>query len=130
MAKMLVGQPATAVPSPQRRPVKVPGMGNVTSLTPPQETARKQIEALRQKLLDISNRNPLASFRHSERARGHVRVIDELPDLLLEKLEAGQKLNFVALPEPTDEPADEKSDEFLMALEAARVTDEGLPSSC
>jgi hypothetical protein len=38
--------------------------------TPPptlqQQTARKQIKILRQKLLDITNRNPLASFRHSD----------------------------------------------------------------
>jgi hypothetical protein len=115
---------APGAPVTEHRPAKEAAMESAPPLTPPQETARKQIEVLRQKLLDVSNRNPLASFRHSERARGHVRVIDELPDLLLEKLEAGENLSFVALPEPPDEPTDEKSDEFLMVLEAARATDE------
>jgi hypothetical protein len=108
----------------ERGPVRKAGMERSTPPTPQQETARKQIEALRQKLLDPSKRNPLVSFRHSERARGHVRIIDELPDSLLEKLEAGNKLTFIALPEPPDQPGDERSDEFQMAFEAARVTDE------
>jgi hypothetical protein len=103
-------------PRVERGSARKAGMECSTLPTSPHQTARKQIEALRHKLLDISNRNPLASFRHSERARGHVRIIDELPDLLLEKFEAGEKLTVIALPEPPDEPADEKSDEFLWRL--------------
>jgi len=86
--------------------------------------ARVEIKELRWKLLDLSLRNPLISFRHSDRARTHIRVIDELPDQLLGKLISGKGLTFKPLPEPEDEPQDEKSDRFRVALEQARRGDE------
>jgi transcription elongation GreA/GreB family factor/DNA polymerase III delta prime subunit len=51
-------------------------------------------------------------------------VIDELPDVLFAKLCDGDKLTFCALPEPETEPPDEKTSEFQIELEAARLTDE------
>ena len=83
----------------------------------------QRLEGLRKQLLDLSNRNRLLSFRHSERARTHVRIIDELPDILFQRLRDGKRLRFKSLPEPEIEPRDEQSDEFLTALEAARATD-------
>jgi very-short-patch-repair endonuclease len=53
-----------------------------------------------------------------------VRVIDETPNFLYGRLLDGDTLTFAALPEPEDEPEDERSEEFLMALEVARMTDE------
>jgi len=91
---------------------------------PRTEVAESAIRSLRMKLLDLSARNRLLNFKHSDRARGHIRVIDELPDVLMEKLLAGRNLRFCALPEPEDEPKDEDADVFLMALEQARETDE------
>lgn len=91
---------------------------------PRTEAAREAIARLRLNLLDLTNRNNLVSMKHSDRARTHVRVIDELPDQLLNKLEGEKTLAFQSLPEPTDEPDDEKSDEFRFALAAAREHDE------
>lgn len=99
-----------------------PGIQRVAE-GPRTEAARKAIEKLRMNLLDISNRNKLISMKHSEKARTHVRVIDELPDQLMEKLEEGKPLAFKALPEPPNEPEDEKRDDFQMALEEARGSD-------
>ena len=82
----------------------------------------QRLEGLRKNLLDLSNRNRLLSFKHSERARTHVRIIDELPDTLYQRLTDGQRLLFKSLPEPASEPAEERSDVFLTELEAARAT--------
>ena len=87
------------------------------------EAARSAIEKLRMSLLDISNKNSLVRMRHSDKSKTHVRVIDELPDELLSRLENDRKLTFKALPPPPDVPEDEKTDAFLMALEEARQTD-------
>jgi len=64
------------------------------------------------------------NLRFSDRARSYVRIIDELPDVLYQKLTDGRKLTFRSLPDPEDEPEDERSDTFFLALEAARRSDE------
>lgn len=88
------------------------------------EVAEKLIADLRRRLLDLRNNSRLLNFRFSDRARTHVRIIDELPHIIYGKLLDGRKLTFAALPEPEDEPEDERSDEFLLAFEAARMSDE------
>ncbi len=86
--------------------------------------ASQVIEGLRAKLLDLTTRNPLLNYRHSDRAKAQVRVIDEIPDALHGFLTDGRSLVFRALQEPDDQPEDEKSDEFQIALEAERLEDE------
>jgi hypothetical protein len=86
--------------------------------------AERLIADLRRRLLDLSNRNRLLNFKFSDRARTHVRIVDEIPDVLYGKLSDGKKLTFVPLPNPEDEPEDEQSDEFFLALQAARVSNE------
>ena len=86
--------------------------------------AAQTIERLRGKLLDLTGRNPLLNYRHSDRARAQVRVIDELPDVLFSRLGEGKAFAFRALDAPRDERKDEGTDDFQMALEAARLEDE------
>lgn len=89
------------------------------------ETTAVLLRDLRSRLLDLSNRNKLLNFKFSERSRTHVRIIDELPDVLFRRLGEGKSLTFKSLPElEEDEPRDEQSDEFLLALEQARQEDE------
>jgi hypothetical protein len=84
------------------------------------DVAQKSIATLRKRLLDLSNYNRLLNFKFSDRSRTHVRIIDELPDVLYRKLvDDGKRLTFTALPEPKDEPQDEKSEEFLAALQGS-----------
>lgn len=81
------------------------------------------IADLRMRLLDLRNSNRLLSFKHSERAKTHVRIVDELPDQLVERLMTGKPMYLTALPEPENELPDEKSDEFLLKLEEERLLD-------
>ena len=55
---------------------------------------KDQIKELRMRLLDLSNRNALLNFRHSEKALTHIRIIDELPDFLFGVLLDGDKVCF------------------------------------
>lgn len=86
------------------------------------EVIARLIADLRTKLLDLRNNNKLLSYKHTG-AKSHVRVVDEDPSFLHYSLIAGRQLSFRSLPEPEGELPDEKTDEFLMALEAARVVD-------
>lgn len=80
------------------------------------------IAGLRAKLIDLSKRNPLVSFKHSERGATYLRIVDERPDQLFETLSEGS-MRFEALPDEDVVPPDEQTDEFLIALERARLTD-------
>ncbi len=93
-------------------------------LSPREIAAQKRIAELRMRLLDLSNGNRLLNYKFSNRSRRQVRLIDELPNELINKLEEGKRLIFKSLPEPNDEPEDERSDTFLLALEQAKRSDE------
>ncbi|MBF0181520.1 MAG: DUF3320 domain-containing protein [Magnetococcales bacterium] len=75
------------------------------------------IADLRIRLLDLSNRNRLLNYKHAERSKTQVRVVDEQPDFLHDCLTSGKGLSFRSLPEPENELPDEKTDDFLMVLE-------------
>ncbi len=82
------------------------------------------VEQFREKLLDLTNRNALLNFRHSDRSLSQIRVIDEQPDFLWSQLMTGHELMFKPLPEKNDEPLDEIDNEkFILALEEAKITD-------
>lgn len=73
-----------------------------TSVADTEQTkAARALENLRMRLLDLTARNRLINFRHTKRAS--LRVIDELPDQLVEMLLADKELRFLAVPEPTRE---------------------------
>ncbi|MCY4504066.1 MAG: DUF4011 domain-containing protein, partial [Alphaproteobacteria bacterium] len=76
-----------------------------------------QIEDFREQLLGMTMRNHLLHCPHGPRVQAQVRVVDELPDMVFERLEAGGEFSFLPLPEPRDQPDDEDSVEFLEALE-------------
>jgi hypothetical protein len=86
--------------------------------------AARSIDSLRLRLLDLKNSNRLISFKHSEKGRTHIRIIDELPNVLFDRLSGTvQGLTFRSLPEQPDDPVDEKTEVFELALEEVRVTD-------
>ena len=72
--------------------------------------AQKRIGNLRMRLLDLSNASRLLNYKFSNRSRRQVRLIDQLPNELIDKLKEGKRLVFKSLPEPGDEPEDERSD--------------------
>lgn len=65
-----------------------------------QTGATQALENLRMRLLDLTARNRLINFKQSKTAS--LRVIDELPNQLVETLLAEKEMRFAAVPEPTE----------------------------
>ena len=80
------------------------------------------VQGLRLKLLDTSSRNNLVSFKHSDRARTHIRIVNELIDNLFHQFLDNKSITFRALPRIKEEPIDEQTNSFLSALEVAKIT--------
>ncbi len=87
--------------------------------------AAASIRQLRTRLLDLTGRNPLISFPHTRQAGGRVsvRAVNGQVNALFAQMGEGRTLPIRPLPEPGDGPADENSEQFLAALDAARWTD-------
>jgi Protein of unknown function (DUF4011) len=81
------------------------------------------VDALRIKLLDLTGGNQLLSFKHSERSKKHVRVVDAAIEFFYEQLNDGTEFRFYPIPEPDDKPPDEKTGHFRRALETAMTND-------
>ncbi|WPY00047.1 Putative helicase domain protein (plasmid) [Candidatus Megaera polyxenophila] len=88
-----------------------------------QKLINKRIEVLRLKLLDFTRRNPLISTKFSDRSNSFLRIVDCVPELLLQFL-LDNDMRVVSLPSLGIEPEDEKSREFQDALTEARINDE------
>jgi RecA/RadA recombinase len=89
-----------------------------------QDIVRSKVENLRARLLDSSRRNPLIQIPFRQNSSSLVRFVDEMPDILAERLGGERAMRLKSLP-PIDEPLpDEQTDDFLDALEIARSTDE------
>ena len=78
---------------------------------------------LRERLVDRTRRNRLLHFRHTAKA-ALVRIVDAAPDHVLAHLQNEGRFRFKPLPDPDDDPPDERAPTFGAALTAARVTDE------
>src|SRR5688500_20116382 len=79
------------------------------------------LEKLRLRLLDLTLRNRLISFKHSGRDRRYLRVIDELPDELFARLSSDSGMRFKSLGATTSESEDERTIEFRRALDSAKL---------
>ena len=75
-----------------------------------------QLEDFRKQLLRMTLRNNLLNCPHGPGVAAQVRIVDELPDAVFQRLEVGNAYTFLPLPEPRDAPDDEDSDEFHGAL--------------
>ena len=80
-----------------------------------------QLEEFRKQLLGMTLRNNLLNCPHGPSVTAQVRVVDELPDVVFQRMEAGDGYTFLPLPEPRDAPDDEDSDEFHDALKAHKA---------
>jgi len=77
----------------------------------------------RDKLIDLSMRNGMLNFRHSETSARHVRIIDENLEFLVQTLASGESLDIIPLPPVEQIPRDEDTDAFRAALKAAKEID-------
>lgn len=82
-----------------------------------------KIEQMRPKLLDLTRRNPLLSTKFSTRRHSLVRVIDELPDNLFDRLQ-NKQMRFDPLPQLDQDPKDEQNSKFKKALVEAKISDD------
>jgi very-short-patch-repair endonuclease len=87
------------------------------------DLVKQRLENLRPKLLDLSKRNPLISTKLVPRSNSHIRIVDELPDILFYKINNGGAMRVSALPAIDDDPPDEQTGSFREALINARLTD-------
>ena len=84
---------------------------------------KEQLTQFKDRLLDLSKRNRMLNSNFKSRGKQQFRFIDEIPDQLYERL-LKSSMQFIPLPNPKDEPLDEKSDEFINELEIAIYSDE------
>jgi very-short-patch-repair endonuclease len=82
------------------------------------------IEKLRSKLLDLSMANRLLNFKHSEKSKTHVRIIDAIPEVLFDIMDLHKSLQFAWIDESDIDPADEQTVTFREALAQAKQSDE------
>lgn len=85
---------------------------------------RGTYEKLRERLLDMTLRNPMLSYKHRPTSKRQLRIVDEVPEEIFRLLAVdGASLEVVPLSEPDDIPRDEKTDEFVSALTYAKATE-------
>jgi very-short-patch-repair endonuclease len=91
----------------------------------PQESARLErlYEQLRERLLDMSLRNPMLSYKHRPKSKRQLRIVDAILENVYGQLTDGQSFEIVPLREPEDRPLDEDGDEFVSALAHAKLSD-------
>lgn len=79
---------------------------------------------LREKLLDLTKRNRMLSYSFGARSKKHLQIVDEVPEDIYQALVVGNgSLDLKPIPEPADIPDDEKTEEFLAALNHAKVSE-------
>jgi hypothetical protein len=89
-----------------------------------QADLQRKYDGLRDRLLDMSMRNRMLNYRHSHRSRRQLSIVDEVLEEAYRALAGeGASLAITPLPEPDDNPPDERTDEFQAALEYAKVAD-------
>jgi very-short-patch-repair endonuclease len=87
------------------------------------EMVREGVRKAREKLIDLSMRNSMLNFRHSETSGRHVRIVDEDLEFLVRTLASGESLDIIPVPPVDQIPSDEDMDTFRAALKAAKEID-------
>ncbi len=89
-----------------------------------QERLQGLYTGLREKLLDLTKRNRMLNYSLNARSKRHLQFFDEVPEEIYRLLATeGAQFETLPLPEPEDIPKDEKTEEFLSALDHAKVAD-------
>ncbi len=88
-----------------------------------EEMVRDGIKRAQDKLIDLSMRNSMLNFKHSETSARHVRIADEQISILVDALNTGRSFDVVPVPPVEEVPRDEDTDEFRAALKEAKEID-------
>jgi hypothetical protein len=105
--------------------MNVPSSSRVTApnLTAQENETARQLPLFREKLLELSKRNRLLNYRHSQRSKDHVRTTDELHAGIFDKLQEQKTHSFISPPNPDPQlidPNDERTDLFSAYLRDTR----------
>ena len=84
---------------------------------------QEAIAKFREKLLDLSNRNNLINLSFNPRSNRNIRLIDELPNQIYQKLIDNIELEIISLPSPK-EYEDEQTEEFKLEFEKGKLENE------
>jgi Protein of unknown function (DUF4011) len=87
------------------------------------EMVRHGIQKAREKVIDLSLRNGMLNYRHSESSSRHVRVVHQLPSAVVECLASEKSIDLIPLPPVETIPRDEDADVFREALREAKAVD-------
>lgn len=86
---------------------------------------RKKLNRFADKLIDLSKRNKMINSNFQSRSKTHFRIIDEIPDLLYNKLlNNNNNMEFIPLPPLDSEPTDENTPEFKKEVFIKENTDQ------
>lgn len=88
-----------------------------------QEMVKRGILKARDKLIDLTMRNGMLQFRHSETSVRHLRIVDQDLEFLVKALASGHSLDVVPVPPVEQIPRDEDTDKFRAALRDAKAVD-------
>jgi len=88
-----------------------------------EELVRRGIGKAREKLIDLTLRNRMLNFKHSETSANHVRIVDESAEFLAQQLASGESFDIAPLPAVDAVPPDEDTDKFRAALKEAKKSD-------
>lgn len=83
----------------------------------------KLYTGLRERLLDMTLRNPMLSYKHRPSSKQQLQFVDEVLENVYGLLTEGANLEILHLPEADDLPQDERAEDFIAALEHAKVSD-------
>jgi len=89
-----------------------------------QQRLTRLYEQLRLKLLDLSKKNPMLNYRLGTRSKRQLQIVDGVLEDIYRKLvgEDGD-LKIAFLQPPDDIPPEERTEDFISALEHAKVSD-------
>lgn len=87
--------------------------------------AAENIERFRPRILDLTLRNQLLNTRFKDSTHTHIRLVDEIPQVIIDKMISGKNAKLAALPNLDDTPPDEKTPEFKTAVTELMSSDSG-----
>ncbi len=88
-----------------------------------QDYIRSILDKMKERLLDLTRRNPLINTRFSERSHSHIRIVDELPEVIFKKI-VDSSMIFQPLPSIDEPLPDELTNKFKKTLIEFKNTDE------
>jgi hypothetical protein len=84
---------------------------------------KRNILRAREKLIDLTLRNGMLNFRHSETSARHVRIINQGLGAIEDSLASGKPFDLTPLPPVEQIPADEGTERFRTELRKAKTVD-------